>query len=147
MQQDCCKGGRMEIANKVAKDNPNIGSPPVPSKVRTSTLPDAESTRTPAKDAKGFRKNVDRSISEPKKEEPKEEVKEVFSKPMEPEIVGTIVVTVYKNHPYDVEFSGSIKGSERDLAIKFIYKGYAQWKHKLAMANEKKLKNKENEDA
>jgi len=136
----------MEIANKVAKDNSDVGRAPVPIQVRRSSLPDAESTRTPVKDPKDMRKVIERTTSKVD-EVAKEEVKEVFSRSDEPEIRGSIVITLYKNHPYDVDFSGSITGSERDLAIKFLYKEYMVWKHKQARANELAIKNKEKEDA
>ena len=127
----------MEIANKIPKDSL---IPPVPTSVKRSSLPNAESTRTPVKEKSAFRGGVESTTSEVGK--PKvEEVKEpIFSRSDEPEIKGTIVITVFKNHPYEIEFSGIITGLERDLAVKFLYKEYMVWKNKLAKENEAKIK-------
>ena len=133
-----------------AKDEVDVGRPPVPTTVRRSSLPNPESTRTPVGDVKDYRKNVESKISKVE-EEPKEEVREVFSRSDEPEVKGTIVITVFKNHPYEVELSGNITGLERDLAVKFLYKEYRIWKNKQAKERELEIKNemkeKEEEDA
>ncbi len=59
------------------------------------------------------------------------------------EIRGTIVVTLYKNRAYDVEFSGDINGTERDLAWRAIAKQYGLWKMELRKKEEWVLENKE----
>lgn len=138
----------MEIANRVARDEPSIGKTPVPAQVRRSSLPNPESTRTAVGAPKDLRHIEEKKIGDVKEEPKKEEVEEkIFSDVSEPEIRGTIVVTLYKNHPYDVEFSGDIKGSERDLAVRFIQKEYVIWKNKLAKKNEQAIKNKKLEDS
>ena len=44
---------------------------------------------------------------------------------------GTIKITVYKDKPYEVEFTGFISGSELDLGWRFMMKKYRVWKHTM----------------
>ena len=143
----------MEIANRVdAKVEPVIAPVGVPSLVKNSTLPTPEET-IQNRDKTQFRQGVEQTTSEVEEKPEKVEEEKVFERMDEPEIKGTIVITVYKNHPYEVELSGMITGAERDLAIRALMKGYAVWKHKQAMINEAKIKaeddrkKKEEEDA
>ncbi len=95
----------MEHANAVAKDKSGIGSAPIPTSVRRSVLPDPETTRSKVGNKDGYRKEVEQTTSKIKQQEKKVE-EPIFSRDDEPEVTGTIVITIYKNHPYDVEFSG-----------------------------------------
>jgi hypothetical protein len=45
---------------------------------------------------------------------------------------GTILIKVFENSPYEVEFSGKITGSEVDMAWKAMMKEYRVWKHNLS---------------
>lgn len=45
---------------------------------------------------------------------------------------GTIVINVFENSPYEVDFSGKITGAEIDIAWKAMMKGYRVWKHRLS---------------
>ncbi|MCJ7828530.1 MAG: hypothetical protein MUP81_02185 [Dehalococcoidia bacterium] len=44
---------------------------------------------------------------------------------------GTIVIKVFENSPYEVDFSGMITGSEVDMAWKAMMKEYRVWKNTL----------------
>jgi hypothetical protein len=44
---------------------------------------------------------------------------------------GKIVIDVFDNRPYKVEFTGVITGVEIDLAWKMMMKSYRVWKHSL----------------
>ncbi len=137
------------IANLV-KPKEVIPKPGVPSKVRLSVVPDPELTKGKSGDKTQFRKTVEATKSEVEetKEVVEETVKEkVFSREDEPVVKGTIVITVYKDHPYEVEFSGNITGTERDLAWRAMMKQYQAWKQKLAKEQEKIIKAKQAEEA
>ncbi|KXH72801.1 MAG: hypothetical protein AM326_10975 [Candidatus Thorarchaeota archaeon SMTZ-45] len=132
-------------ANPVERkqDPAAIPPAPVPSQVRRSNVPDPEETRGKTGDKTQFRKRVEATQSEVKEEPAPEPTKPVFTRTDEPVVKGTIVITVYENRPYDVEFSGHITGAERDLAWRAMMKQYAVWKAKLAKQQEKELKAKE----
>ncbi len=131
----------MEHANPVATGNKDDNLKPIaPSHVGLSPLPDAESTRTKVTEKGALRSEVESTTSEVEKPKPAEIEEPIFSRNDEPEVKGTIVVTVFKNHPYEIEFSGVINGSERDLAIKFIMQKYMVWKNKLAKQHTDKIK-------
>jgi len=49
---------------------------------------------------------------------------------------GIIVIKVFENSPYEVEFEGVITGVEIDIAWKSMMKEYRIWKHSLFKANE-----------
>lgn len=57
--------------------------------------------------------------------------KEVIKKELETEPKGTIVIKIYEDHPYEIDFNGKITGSEVDIAWRAIMKQYRVWKHKL----------------
>ncbi len=133
----------MEVKNPISGDGLVA---PAPSSVRSSSLPNPESTRTPAKKKESFRSGVEETTSEVEKPK-EEEIKEpIFSRDDAPEIKGTIVVTIFKNHPYEIEFSGAITGVERDLAIKFIMQKYGVWKNRLAREHKEKVDISKKED-
>ncbi len=118
----------------------NIERAAPPASVMQSNVPDPKDTIKV--DKVDFRKSVESTTS--KIETPKEEVEEepVFSKTDEPEIIGSIVVTIYKNNPYDVEFEGKITGFNRDMAIRALMKGYTQWKIKVGKQQEAEIERK-----
>ena len=122
------------------RGNPVV-SPGVPSQVRMSVVPDPETTRGRSGDKSQFRDMVESKTSEKKeeKEQPVEE-EEIFERQDEPVVKGTIVITVYKNHPYGVEFSGDIRGADRDIAWRAMMKGYIVWKAGLAKKQEQAIK-------
>ena len=124
-------------ANPVVKPEPIIPGPGVPSQVRSSTLPTPEETIVKTIDKSVFRRRVESTTSEVK-EEPKVEAPELVV--TEPEVIGTIVVTLFKNRPYEVEFSGNFTGAERDLAVRFLQRRYSEWKHNQAKANDARIK-------
>ena len=44
---------------------------------------------------------------------------------------GTIVIKLFENSPYEIDFSGVITGTEVDLAWRFLMKEYRVWKHRM----------------
>ena len=121
----------------------NIPPPGIPSQVRRSVLPDPEATRGRTLDKSQFRVIVEKTKSEVKVEpKVKAEERKVISRG-EPVVKGTIVITIFENHPYEVEFSGKITGEERNLAWRAMMKQYNVWKAKVAKEQEKKIKAEE----
>lgn len=112
-----------------------------PASVRESSVPDPKDTIKI--DKKDFRKNVEVTTSEVELPQGIKEEERVFEKADEPEIMGSIVITIYKNNPYDVEFEGHITGFNRDLAIRALMKGYTAWKIKVGKQQEAEIARKE----
>lgn len=143
----------MEVENRVAKDKNKTDEdglkPAVPTSVRRSSVPEPESTRGKGGDKTQFRQMTERKMSkveEKQQAQIKEEEERVFSRDDEPIVRGTIVITVFKDHPYEVEFSGDITGTERDLALRAMMKGYGVWKNNIRKKQEKEIKAKELEE-
>jgi hypothetical protein len=131
---------KVPIANKVEPEG--IPSPGVPSRVRMSVVPDPEVTR--GGDKTKFRGVVESTTSKVEEEKvEKVETEKLFGVEDQPIVKGTIVITVYENHPYDVEFSGNITGNERDLAWRAMMKQYAVWKARIAKQQEAEIKAKQ----
>ena len=52
---------------------------------------------------------------------------------------GTINITIYKDKPHKVEFSGFISGRDIDLAWRFMMKEYRVWKHEIFKRDKEKV--------
>jgi len=110
------------------RGNPVIPPAPVPSLVRMSRVPEPP---PPIPKGEGGEK-IDLSETVPPSGEGlKEEEVEVDLHPK-----GIIIIKVFENSPYEVEFSGVITGSEIDTAWKAMMKEYRVWKHTLFRKNE-----------
>ena len=102
------------------RGNPILPDPPIPSMVRQSMVPEPP---TPiAKD-----ETVTVSIK-PQDDGLGVEIEEELD--VRPK--GMIVIKLFENSPYEVEFSGKITGSEVDMAWKAMMKEYRVWKHNLS---------------
>ena len=107
----------------VERGNPVIPDAPIPSMVRQSMVPEPP---TPIlKDSEGMGVLMDAEHA-PSSEELIRLDEEMDAKPK-----GTIVIKLFENSPYEVEFSGKITGSEVDMAWKAMMKEYRVWKHNL----------------
>jgi hypothetical protein len=123
----------MSEKTKLEKGNPIIPDPPIPSQVRMSAVPEPP---TPIPKESGEEVEVvDTPISFPIDEKVMVE-EEVDARPK-----GTIVIKVFENSPYEVEFSGKVTGSEVDIAWKAMMREYKQWKYKLMKAQEEDKQN------
>ena len=97
---------------------PEVEKAPAPSQVRGSQL-------MPPKDPISIG-----PAKEEIKTEPEPEKKEV-EREMEMQPKGTISIKLYRDHPYEIDFSGKITGSEVDIAWRAMMKAYRLWKHKI----------------
>jgi len=103
----------------VERGNPVIPDAPVPSMVRQSMVPEPPmpipKDRTAVTDIKPQDDGLGVEIEEELDARPK----------------GMIVIKVFENSPYEVDFNGMITGSEVDMAWKAMMKEYRVWKHNL----------------
>jgi len=107
----------------IKRGNPMLPDPPIPSIVRMSMVPEPPIPIPKDQEEIGVLMDVEHSPS------PEELIKldmEMDAKPK-----GTIVIKVFENSPYEVDFSGAITGSEVDMAWKAMMKEYRVWKHNL----------------
>ena len=106
-----------------AEGNEVIPDAPVPSIVRMSMVPKPPDPTPKIVDGKG--------VEVVELVEDKDEISAVESIDEDVKAKGTIVVEVFENKPYKVEFSGVITGVEIDHAWRAMMKGYRVWKHSL----------------
>ena len=107
----------------VERGNPVIPEAPVPSIVRQSMVPEPPIPIPKDQEEIGVLMDAAHSPS------PEELIRldvEMDAKPK-----GTILIKVFENSPYEVDFSGAITGSEVDMAWKAMMKEYRVWKHNL----------------
>ena len=109
---------KLPIANLVTGPGVVLPKPPIPTKVLRSAVP------PPSPHLK---------VSSKVEVEVKEEVKKV--KLLEPETEPKCVITIktYNYKPFEVEFKGTLTGSDRDLAWRAMMKQYKVWKAKQAI--------------
>ena len=110
---------------EVVRGNPVIPEAPVPSIVRQSMLPEPPIPIPKEVDVKEIGVLMDAEHA-PSPEELIRLDEEMDAKPK-----GMIVIKVFENSPYEVDFSGTIIGSEVDMAWKAMMKEYRVWKHNL----------------
>ena len=108
------------------RGNPILPDPPIPSIVRQSMVPEPPIPIPIPKDREEIGVFMDAEHS-PSPEELIRLDEEMDAKPK-----GTILIKVFENSPYEVEFSGKITGSEVDMAWKAMMKEYRVWKHNLS---------------
>ena len=115
------------------RGNPVVPNAPVPSQVRMSTLPTPPDPVAKV-DVDGIPISVDEGVEEIASPTP-QEFEENLSKRLEEEAdgkpKGTILIKVYENMPYEVDFAGRVTGTEVDMAWKAMMKQYRVWKHTL----------------
>jgi len=105
----------------VERGNPVIPEAPVPSMVRQSMVPEPP---MPIPKEIGVLMDAEHAPS------PEELIR--LDEEMDAKPKGMIVIKVFENSPYEVEFSGKITGSEVDMAWKAMMKEYRVWKHNLS---------------
>jgi len=108
----------------VERGNPVIPEAPVPSIVRQSMVPEL-----PAPIAK--MDEGEEVITSPTPQEFEANLEEELKEEMDAYPKGMIVIKLFENSPYEVEFSGIVTGSEIDIAWKAMMKEYRVWKHNL----------------
>jgi len=104
------------------RGNPVLPKPPVPSQVRMSRMEEVvpkEKKEEEGKVEEEKGKKADIVVAGP-----------IFVTEEKPK--GTITIAVFENIPYQVTFSGHIKGDEVDMAWKAMMKAYRVWKHNLS---------------
>lgn len=108
------------------RGNPVIPPPYIPSQVRMSMVPKPPEPIAKV-DVEGREVEVteDQILEQSDANLPEIDV-EMDAKPK-----GVIVIKVFENSPYEVEFSGVVTGSEVDIAWKAMMKEYRVWKHNL----------------
>jgi hypothetical protein len=113
--------GDREMAENTEKvrGNPILPDPPVPSIVRQSMVPEPPAPITKDETVTVSIKPQDDGLGVEIEEE------------LDVRPKGMIVIKVFENSPYEVEFSGKITGSEVDIAWKAMMKEYRVWKHNL----------------
>jgi len=108
------------------RGNPVIPPPYIPSQVRMSMVPKPPEPIAKV-DVEG--REVEVLMDTEHTPTPEEMIRldvEMDAKPK-----GVIVIKVFENSPYEVEFSGVVTGSEVDIAWKAMMKEYRVWKHNL----------------
>ena len=103
------------------RGNPVLPDPPIPSMVRQSMVPEPP---MPIPKEIGVLMDAEHSPS------PEELIR--LDEEMDAKPKGTILIKVFENSPYEVDFSGAITGSEVDMAWKAMMKEYRVWKHNLS---------------
>ena len=105
------------------RGNPVVPDAPVPSQVRMSMVPEPPIPIPKEADGRPIEAqtapNVDDGLGVVVEEE------------LDAQPKGTILIKVFENSPYEVDFSGAITGSEVDMAWKAMMKEYRVWKHNL----------------
>lgn len=109
------------------RGNPILPKPPIPSQVRMSMVPKPPEPIPRVMNWKLVGTEVVPPSTFSDSEIEKKSGEEVDAQPK-----GTIVIKVFENSPYEVEFSGMITGSEIDIAWKAMMKEYRVWKHNLS---------------
>ena len=110
----------------VERGNPVIPAAPVPSMVRQSMVP--EPPMPIPKEVDGVLVGAD---IVPPSTFTDTEIEEKLKEEIDAHPKGMIVIKVFENSPYEVEFSGIVTGSEIDIAWKAMMKEYRVWKHNL----------------
>jgi len=110
----------------IKRGNPMLPDPPTPSIVRMSMVP--EPPAPIPKEVDGVLVGAD---IVPPSTFTDTEIEEKLKEEMDARPKGTIVIKVFENSPYEVDFSGAITGSEVDMAWKAMMKEYRVWKHNL----------------
>ena len=111
----------------VERGNPVLPDPPIPSIVRQSMVP--EPPAPIPKEVDGVLVGAD---IVPPSTFTDTEIEEKLKEEMDARPKGTILIKVFENSPYEVEFSGKITGSEVDIAWKAMMKEYRVWKSNLS---------------
>jgi len=118
----------MSEEKTVVRGNPIVPNAPVPSQVRMSMVP---TPPTPVPKESGEEKVVDDVGLTSVLPTAKKVVDELLEEEMDAKPKGVVVIKVFENSPYEVEFTGIITGSEIDIAWKAMMKQYRVWKHTL----------------
>ena len=110
------------------RGNPVLPDPPVPSMVRQSVVPEPPAPILKDQEERGVDMDAEHTPS------PEELIKvdAEMNEEMDVRPKGMIVIKLFENSPYEVEFSGKITGSEVDMAWKAMMKEYRVWKHNLS---------------
>jgi hypothetical protein len=108
----------------VGRGNPVLPDPPIPSMVRQSMVPEPPAPITKMDEGEEV-------IASPTPQEFEANLEEKLKEEMDARPKGMIVIKLFENSPYEVEFSGAITGSEVDMAWKAMMKEYRVWKHNL----------------
>ena len=126
----------------VERGNPVISAAPVPSMVRQSMVPEPP-TPIPKQVRELTQNEIEAGvtttifdegeevISSPTPQEFEANLEEKLKEEMDARPKGMIVIKVFENSPYEVDFNGMITGSEVDMAWKAMMKEYRVWKHNL----------------
>lgn len=114
----------MESTEKKVIGNPVLPKPPVPSQVRGSQL------MPPPPPIEKKKSGEAEALKEIDKVDAKARVQEI-KRELDVEPKGTILIKIYEDHPYEIDFSGKITGSEVDIAWRAMMKAYRVWKHKV----------------
>ena len=108
------------------RGNPIIPKAPIPSSVRMSMVPKPPDPIPKIVDGKEVEVGEEKTSLTTDVIVDDASDAELDAKPK-----GTVVIKVFENSPYEVEFSGKITGSEIDIAWKAMMKEYRVWKHSL----------------